>query len=320
MGRAMQSLSLFGWLVAAAAALPTVLACDLACAEGENKQGGACVAKSLERFDGKPQTMSVPWAAGSGVTIEGVHGDIRVSRGDSAEVVVHFEPFSYRAHDSGKAARHEMEDSLVLSAEAVNGVTISAARDGGSDGLGAHIHVELPAAFDGSLSVSNEGAGSVNPGNTDVEFVGSSPKVAIASAGIGDCTLRGVPSVVSTTVLCGGAVAVSGVADDVSIETTGLFTDSAVSLQLAAVGGGAVGGSVTSRDGDLLVTLPATGSYSVTASSPTLGEVQLGTPPSGCVAASAEPWTVSCGDGSPEYTFIAGSDGLGASNVVINYE
>jgi hypothetical protein len=213
-----------------------------------------------------------------------------------------------------------MEDNLVLSAEAVDGVTISAARDGGSDGLGAHIRVELPPSFDGKLSVFNEGASSVNPGNIDVEFAGSSAQVSLENAGIGRCTVLGSSSLVDTTVRCGGSVDVSGVADDVNIETTGLSTATAVSLQLVLISANASGGSVVSRDGDLVLSLPKAGSYSVLASSPIEGEVDVGAPPSGCVVATAEPFGVSCGGGGPTYTLTAGQDGLGASNVTLSYQ
>ncbi len=294
--------------------------CELNCTENENSQGGTCVAKSLKRFKGKPQVESVPWSAGDAVQIQGIHGDIVVRKGTGNEVVVTFEPFSYRAHDSGDAARQEMAENLVLSAETDAGVSIVSARDGGTDGLGARILVALPASFDGHLSLENAGASSVNPGNLDVQFVGASPKVSMTNEGIGACDLSASSSVTTTDVVCGGSAQVRGVADDVNITTTGLETGTAIVLELSAVGPSATGGKIVSRDGSIEVTFPQSGQYSAVASSPTKGEVEFGTPPSTCSVAGSAPWTLNCGSGSASYTLTAGDQGLGESHVNVNYQ
>ncbi len=294
--------------------------CELQCTENENSQGGTCVAKSLKRFKGEPQVKSVPWSAGESVEVQGVHGDIVVLEGTGNEVVVTFEPFSYRAHDSGDAARQEMSENLVLSVEMDAGVSIVTARDGGNDGLGARIVVALPPSFDGHLSVENAGASSINPGNLDVQFVGASPKVSLLNEGTGSCDLSGGASVTTTDVVCGGAAQVRGVADDVSITTMGLETGTAIVLELSAIGPNATGGKVVSRDGSIEVTFPVTGAYSVVASSPTQGEVEFGTPPSSCNVAASSPWTLSCGSGGASYTLTAGDQGLGESHVKVSYQ
>ena len=295
--------------------------CELNCTENENSQGGTCVAKSLKRFKGKPQVKSAPWSAGQAVEVQGVHGDIVVLQGTGSDVVVTFQPFSYRAHDSGDAARQEMDENLVLSAELDAGViSVVSARDGGTDGLGARIVVELPPSFDGHLSLENAGASSINPGNLDVQFVGASPRVSLSNEGIGSCDLNGSASVTTTDVVCGGAAEVRGVADDVNITTTGLETGTAIVLELSAIGPNATGGKVVSRDGNIEVTFPVSGVYSAVASSPTQGEVEFGAPPSGCSVAGSSPWTLSCGTGSASYILTAGDQGLGESHVNVSYK
>ncbi|MEZ4225663.1 MAG: hypothetical protein R3B13_32225 [Polyangiaceae bacterium] len=313
----LRTLTLTGLL---AVGLFAQLGCELACTENENSQGGICVAKSLTRFKGEPKQQAIPWSPGQGVQIDGVNGDIEVLKGESADVVVSFYPFSYRARDSSEAAHKEIVENLAVTATAGDPIQISSQRDGGSDALGARIVVALPPAFDGALSVKNAGDSPINPGNVRIVFVGASTSVTLQNGGIGSCTLDGGPALRQTQVRCGGRAEVSGVHDDVDVETTSLETGTAIRVSLGSVGPNAKGGTIKSRDGHVEVTLPGAGNYGVVASSPTQGSVQLGSPPASCTTTAASPWQVTCGQSGASYEIVAGEDGLGDSDVVLTYE
>lgn len=301
--------------------LSATTACEVACSEDEESRGGVCVAKSLTRYNGTPVSQSAAWSTGGSLTIDGVYGDITVAKGTADTVDVTFEPFSYRAHDAQDAAVREMNENLVLEITDGTNVTVKTGRNGGSNGLGAKITVLLPAAFDGAVTVTNQGNGPINPGDVKLDFVGTAPSVTLTNKELGNCKLQGSATVTTTNVSCDGEVTVLDVADNVTINATGLNTDAAVTLRLASVSDTATGGSITSEDGHILLTLPSTGNYSVQATSPKEGTVDFGTPPAACnvAEASAASKTLTCSAGGANYVVTAGTDSLGESSVVANY-
>ncbi len=271
-----RAFSLLGVALLGAFALSTASGCEVACAEDEETQGGTCVAKSLTRFNGSDVTKTATWTAGGSIDVNGVYGDITVEDSGTSELQVVFKPFSYRAHDAKDAAVDEMNHNLDLNIQDGGNVTITSARNGGSNGLGAAILVRLPSSFDGTLNIHNHGSGPINPGDVNVKYVGSSPAVTINNDKLGSCTLNGAPTVTTTNVTCDGSTKVFNVADNVTIHTTGLETDNAVELSIASISDTATGGTIDSEDGSIVLTLPSTGNYSVQAQSPTQGTVDLG--------------------------------------------
>ena len=313
-----------GIVLTSAFALSAATGCEVACAEDEQNQGGTCVAKSLTRFNGTDVSKSATWASGGTVTIDGVYGDITVGKSTTDKVEVTFSPFSRRAHDAKDAAIEEMNTNLVLDIKDGGNVTVTTSRNGGTNGLGADIVVNLPETFDGPLVVHNHGSGPINPGNVKVNFVGTSSTVTINNDKLGDCTLSGAATVTSTNVTCDGSVKVINVADNVTIHTTGLETDNAIELSIASISDTATGGTIDSEDGNIVLTLPSTGNYAVQAQSPTQGTVDFGTAPSGCNVQTAgdagNSATLTCNSGTAVYNVKAGFDGLGDSNVVASYQ
>ncbi len=303
-------------------------ACEITCTEGEQKQGGVCVAKSLKRFTGQPVTEQVDWSPGASLTIDGVRGDISLSQGTSDQVVVTFEPFSYRAYDADDAATAEIENNLVFDVQGGSSVTITSARNGGTTGLGTHIRVSLPVGFDGDISVRNRGDGSINPGDLQIDAVGLSPSVTLLNEKVGRCRLKGAATVTRTTVTCKGEIEVLDVSNDVNVtHTFGTELNTAILLRLASVSAGAVGGKIESKDGDIVLVLPSAGDYAVQAvanssSSNTTAVVDFGAPPATCSvnAASDASQTLSCGAANVVYQVTAGLDGVGASNVFASYQ
>ena len=94
-----------------------------------------------------------------------------------------------------------------------------------------------------------------------------------------------------------------------------------ITVGITSVAAGAAGGTITSESGDVSVTMPAAGGYSVQAQANADGVVNEGTLPATCTvnAAATNSKTVSCGTG-PNYTVKAGTTSLLAKNVTLGYQ
>ena len=252
------------------------------------------------------------WGGGD-VTVDGLYGEIEVVEGAADTVRVTFEPFHYWDPDEEEEARDMLDENLQTVVEP----------DGdGSNGIGADIRVELPSNFAAALDVSNRSNGPINPGDVRVLFVGDATSVSVSTESLGDCRIDGASSVTRTTADCDGAVRVSGVADDVDITSTGLETDVSVDLTVASVSADSDGGTIDSEDGDVNVTFPSTGNFSILAVTQD-GAVNEGNVPEACNVQEADERskTVTCGDGAgPEYHVNACLDGVGECIVNISYE
>jgi hypothetical protein len=310
-----------------------LVASQLGCATNcyQDATGTHCTAKSLKRFDGPPPAVQVfDRAPGAPVTVDVLYGNVTVQRSTSGKIEVQFLPFAYQGYDEQALATREMTQNLRTSAVASNGVVATVSRQGGSNGVGAGVVVRLPDDFDGALNIVNRGGGPLNEFNVQVDFVGRASAVNINNQSIlGSCSLRGAPTVRTTTVDCGDEVAVWDVTDAVTISSRDTSHDGpnpAIQVRLAALPAGSRGGSITSASGAVSVTLPAAGGYVVAAQSPVKGAVQEGALPAGCAKqeASAQNKTITCGQG-PTFQVTAGANPgpLGRdrpSDVVLAYQ
>jgi hypothetical protein len=231
------------------------------CDPGQQEDSdGVCIqGKSLTKFDGTDVPKSVPYQAGGSVTISTVYGNVTVEGGAPAGTVeVIFKPFDFEAYDEKELATRQMNENLDLQLHDGANVDITAARKGSpTNGLGTSITVKLPPEFDGNLTIMNQGEGPLaNDGEFDVEVntVAKAKTVTVTNkAALGDCTVNGAASVLSTGVSCRDDVMVHGVSDDVNITT-----EADVMLSVAQVSPSAKGGKVNvTGSGNIEATFPA---------------------------------------------------------------
>ncbi|HEX6276583.1 MAG TPA: DUF4097 family beta strand repeat-containing protein [Polyangiaceae bacterium] len=289
--------------------------CELQECETEEGKSALC-AKSLTRFVGEEERQTLPYTAGTDLTVNGIYGEINLFAGTAGEVEVVFEPFNYRAHDAEDAARDELENNFDRSFELSSGaLVVTTGRHDATNGLGSNIDVYLPPEFDGAIVVRNDSDGPVNPGKIDVEFVGAAWSVDVSTDDLGDCNIDGSDSVVSTRAHCDGAITVTGVSDEVDIASTGLSGD--VAVVMTAIASAESGGSIMTEDGDIDLTFPADAEFSVQAQSTEDGRVSAASLDEACIgdvaAESAKSYT--CGAGGPNFVVTAGTDGVGPSSV-----
>ncbi|HEY3235240.1 MAG TPA: hypothetical protein VGJ84_10995 [Polyangiaceae bacterium] len=311
-GRPLFALALTATLVFSA------LGCETSKCKDEQGRDAVC-AKSLTRFlpQQNPAPVTTTWSAGTPIKVLGLYGNITVRSGASGAVEVAFKPFDYRAYDAEAQARDELANNLITSVatDADGTLVISTARQpGSSNGLGADIDVKLPSNFDALLKVRNSGQGPQNPGDVDIQFVGSSPRVEVINdALVGSCTVMGAPSLKFTEVTCVDETMVSNVNDTVNVATTGLIAP--IQVTIASISASAGPSSITAADSDISVTFPASAQFSVNATA-TGGAVSAGSPPSSCMIQSTAPdaSTITCGAaGGPEYSINTGDGNINVS-------
>ncbi len=285
-----------------------LIGCDVGCIE--DGSGVHCTGKSLKEFVGaRSAPQALDRAPGAPVNIDVQYGNVIVDRSASGKVEVEFAPFVYAGYDQDASAQAQLAQNLRTTATAAGAVTVTVARQGGSNGLGADVVVRLPDGFDGPLTILNRGDGPLNHFGIRVQSVGRASALTLTNQSLlGDCWVQGAPTVRSTTVQCGDGVSVFDVSDRVDITNRDDGHDDAnpaVTLRLASVSP-AGGGRVVSASGHVAVTLPHVGLV-VNARSPVHGTVQEGALPAGCTKAETSPAqkTVTCG-GGPTYEIIAG--------------
>jgi hypothetical protein len=279
------ALGLLGLLSMGALLLASTTGCEVACSEDEEKKGTVCVAKSLTRFSGTPATEEAAWSTGGEVNIESVFGHVLVKTGAADTVKVTFEPFSYRAYDGEVDAQRDMTDSLKWEVVPNGaGVNVRTWREGthGSS-LGAQMTVELPSNFDGKVIVHNHGEGNVathNEFDAKVDFVGAAKELDVrVESDLGECRVTGAASVTKSEVHCGDYAELTGVSDFVNVSTKDSnVLDDAIRVSLASISA-AGGGTITSADGTIVLTLPSGGVYSYRAQSAADGMVNVTAPP-----------------------------------------
>lgn len=303
--------------------------CEVACAEDEEKKGTTCVAKSLTRFKGTDFNQEAAWQSGGTVHVEGVFGNINVVSGAAADAVkVTFKPFSYRGHDQEADAVRDMEEALKTEvvSDGAGGVVVRAFREGthGSS-LGAQMVVELPSGFDGRLEVNNKGDGNVSTAgdfDVDVDSVGGATSLDVrAGSDLSECVVAAAPSVTASEVHCGDRVELYNVADTVNVSTTDSnVLGDAIIVSIASISANG-GGTITSADGTISLTLPSGGAYSVQAQSAADGLVNV-TAPADCSVNEAAPTskTLACGAGGPNYVVTAGTSTLGDGDVNLLFQ
>ena len=314
-----------GWaMLMAVGAVALLSGCEVSKCDTPDGGSGSCTqATSLTRWEPPewPAPTTVAWSSGKKLTVNGIYGHITVNQGAAADsITVAFKPFDYRAADKEAEATQELNNDLQTSATAdatTGDVNVTVARTSELNGLGADIEIQIPAAFDSVISLTNQGDGPINPGEVTVNAVGNATQVAIDNSyGLGDCVLVGNATVTKTQVGCHGSVDVSGVSDAVAIVTTGLDGD--VTLSFAGIAATTMeGNKVQTEDGNINVAFPAAGGFSINATA-TDGVVNTGTVPSTCAVSGTAPTVVTCGTG-PGYTLTAGSS-VGTHDVTLNFQ
>lgn len=287
--------------------LTSVPGCKTSCGEDEESGATGCTAKTLTRFNGTPDTKTVPWTSGAPISIETVYGDVKVVQGTADQIEVTFEPFDYEGYDEKDFAVNQMNTMLTLEA----GTVIKALRHANADGqdptngLGVHVTVKLPSNFDSTLTINNHGDGPLNHFESDIDYAANAVAINVTGGGpLARCNIDGSPTVVNSTVNCGKEVKLVNVSDNINVTVTdGVgFDDPAAYIVLAGISATATGGSVNVADGSIDIEFPSGADYSISANAP-LGGVNPNVVPGTCVenAASEQSKAYTCGAGGPTY-------------------
>jgi len=307
------------WVLFGCAALAGTAGCEVQKCETDDGKDATCL-KSEKRYEGAAvEPDALPYTPGTDLTVHGVYGKIRVVEGNSGEVGVTFEPFTYRAYDAEAAARDELENKFDYVFEDTGSILAASGRHDSTNGLGADITLRLPPEFDGALVLNNDSDGPLNPGDVNASYVASAVSVEVSTQSLGDCTVAGAPSVAYTKARCDGTITVKNVVDQLDLASKGL--GGGIVVTLADITADSPGGSVRSEDGDVSVTFPSGASFAVQAQSSTEGEVKASTLDDACTgdAAAKTAKSYTCGDGGPTYVVTAGTNGVGPSSVNLKY-
>jgi hypothetical protein len=310
-------------VLVAVTSLVAAAGCEVQSCKNAEGEDATCL-KSLKRYeleDGELRPEPLPYAAGTNVTVHGNYGDIDVLEGTPGEVSVVLEPFVYRAYDAEDAAREELENNFDHSFdEDGDTIVVITDRHDSTNSLGADITLYLPPEFDGALVLENESDGAIDPGDIEAAFVGRATSVELSTESLGDCTVDGEASVVSTRAHCDGTIVVTGVSDEVDLVSSGLGGD--ILLTLHDIDADSPGGKLESEDGDITVNFPDGASFTVQAAASEDGAVNATDLDAACVGAEAAETAKSytCGDGGPNYVVTAGKDSVGPSSVELSYE
>jgi DUF4097 and DUF4098 domain-containing protein YvlB len=260
--------------------------CQVSTQDGSDTktQTGYC---SVNRFQASnAREASATLGDGRDVTIKSINGNLTVKAGSGGDVSATFHAFVYRAFNTADSEVQKDFDLLVTdaSADADGNVTVSTSRKNGAKStLGADFDVVVPSSASGAFTIIQ------NNGDVDVASVGGATAVSITSDN-------------------GGITASVGSAAN-SVNVSGDNGDVAVSI--AGVPSGATGGKITAQHGDISLTLPTTGGYSVPATAG--AKVDFGTPPTGCAVeeAASNSKTLTCNGGGAVFTVNAQSSSAG---------
>ena len=142
-------------------------------------QKGVC-AKSLEKWVGTAETKQAQWTPGSEVIIDGFNGPITVVKGSGTLVTATFTPVDLRAHGTSDAEIQAdfaaLKKDVVGDYNGTGNVLVKSYQQGAAHtGLGAELRVELPASFDGPLTIVQHN------GETDAQYVGSASSISVSS-------------------------------------------------------------------------------------------------------------------------------------------
>jgi len=247
------------------------------------EQTGYC---SVNKFtEAKARQASATLGSGKNVTIESINGNVEVTGASRSDVSATFHAFVYRAYNVDQSEVQKDFDLLVTTAEADadGNVKVSTSRKSGAhDTLGADFEVRIPSDSSGSFTVNQ------NNGSVSVSSVGNATSVSARSDN--------------------GGVDVNAGSNAASVNVSSGNGD--VSVVIGGVPSGATGGDIAAEFGDVSLTLPTSGGYSVQATAKEA--VDFGSPPSGCQVAdaAANSKTLTCNGGGAQ--FKANADGVGA--------
>lgn len=259
--------------------------CKISSKDGNEtkEETGFC---SVNRFQaGNAREASATLGDGKNLTIESINGNVTVAAGSGTDVSATFKAFVYRAYNTEESEVQKDFDLLVTTADADadGNVTVSTSRKSGAKNtLGADFDVRVPSGLSGAFVVNQ------NNGAVDVSSVGSASSVSVASDN--------------------GGVDVNTGSNAASVDVSSANGD--VKVVIGGVPTGATGGTIGAEFGDVSLTLPTSGGYSVEATAKE--SVDFGTPPTGCEVseAAANSKTLTCNGGGA--AFKANATGSGS--------
>jgi hypothetical protein len=277
----------FATLLGALGLLSSTVACEqckVSSTEGNEtkEQTGFC---SVNRFQASnAREANAALGDGKNVTIESINGNVTVSSGSGTDVLAAFKAFVYRAYNTEQSEVQKDFELLETTAvaDADGNVTVSTSRKSGAKNtLGADFDVRVPSSLSGAFVVNQ------NNGSVDVSSVGAATSVSVKSDN--------------------GGVDVNAGSNAASVNASSANGD--VKVVIGAVPSGATGGTIGAEFGDISLTLPTSGAYSVEATAKEA--VDFGSPPTGCEVseAAANSKTLVCNGGGAQFKATATGSG-----------
>jgi DUF4097 and DUF4098 domain-containing protein YvlB len=283
----MMVLRRFGVCVLGAGLVLSTAACEqckISSKDGNDtkEETGFC---SVNRFQSSSaRQASATLGDGKNLTIESINGNVAVAAGSGTDVSATFKAFVYRAYNTEESEIQKDFDLLVTtaSADADGNVTVSTSRKSGAKNtLGADFDVQVPPGLSGAFVVNQ------NNGAVDVSSVGAASSVSVKSDN--------------------GSVDVNAGSNAASVNVSSANGD--VKVVIGAVPAGATGGTIGAEFGDISLTLPTSGGFSVEATAKE--SVSFGTAPTGCEVAEAasNSKTLTCNGGGAQFKANATGSG-----------
>lgn len=242
----------------------------------------------LVRYEGTPETATVPYTAGVPVRVVSANGAVNVSSGGTGEVQITFSPFAMGEEGAAQAAKDEMEKYLQFNRGGAGEIVIEVVKDpNGSGGLGADIDVLLPAELNGDFSVAQSN------GSVDVDLSGTSAASTIIASD-------------------NGSVDVLGARGRLDVFTDNGSVDVAVAAWAIA---GSQDGRVASGNGDITFTVPAAADGTMTVI-PAGQILEEGIPTTWQAAENASGKSYTMGAGTGGHVEVTNAEGLGDITII----
>lgn len=269
----------------------------------------------FKQFTGDTVEKTEVWEPGDSLVVTGHVRELRIAKGSSDQVKVKYQAQVDLAEDRSDAVVLKTMENLTNRLEKSGAtLTVSADRGDSDSNLGAKVVIELPAGFDGKVSVK---LGSNLPGDVSLDFLGKAPALDVDLETLGkDLSVKDTAQVVRAIINTEGDINTGAFAAADLEEVVVHSSQGDIETAFSAVPSQAA--DVLADFGDVVLGLPSTGDYTLQASGD--DGVNISGAPKACVVddddENAQSMTCNAGDtGTLTFEVIAES-----GSAVINLE
>lgn len=256
-----------------------------------------------EPHEGDTVTETFEYSAGTGLRIVGDFRNLEIEQGPAGEVTVEYKPRVDLAEGRSQGQIDATLEELDVSVSETGGDIVVEADRSGDSNVAALIEVKIPDDFDGDIFI-DQGASKNDGGEVQLASVGSTHNIAINLPSLGETMTLATPNTVRVAEINVDSSwdVVTGDFTSPELEAVTITSErGSIETGFSNVpSGGAV--RVVSEDGDITISLPGEGDYTMQAAS---GDVTFGTDlPSSCAENSNDGGaSMTCGAGSEDMRF-----------------